>query len=208
MKFYFTPGACSIGIHILLEELELVFEAYLVNLVKGEHLAPEYLAINPHGTIPSLVAADGEVLTDFIAIANWLAEKYPRRKLLPDDPQRREAVLDTLAYCVNTIHGQGYTRVFTTGKYSDNPAQHAAIQEAGWSMVRAGLEELDRRYAAGELYLDTFSVADAAQFYVEFWAQRSEVALPPFCERHYRQMLQRPAVRQVLMEEGYYSVLN
>ena len=37
MKFYMTPGSCSTGIHILLEELELVFEVYLVNLMAGDH---------------------------------------------------------------------------------------------------------------------------------------------------------------------------
>ncbi len=40
MKFYMAPGSCSTGIHILLEEIGLVFEAYIVNLPKGEHLTP------------------------------------------------------------------------------------------------------------------------------------------------------------------------
>ena len=63
MKFYMTPGSCSTGIHILLEELELPFEVYIVNLPKGDHLKPEYLAINPKATIPALVRDDGPVLT-------------------------------------------------------------------------------------------------------------------------------------------------
>ena len=64
MKFYMTPGSCSTGIHILLEEIGLVFEAYIVNLVKGDHLKPDYLAINSNGTIPTLVRDDGVALTD------------------------------------------------------------------------------------------------------------------------------------------------
>lgn len=36
MKFYMTPGSCTTGIHILLEEIGLVFEAYLVNLMAGD----------------------------------------------------------------------------------------------------------------------------------------------------------------------------
>ncbi len=58
MKFYMTPGSCSTGIHILLEMLELPFEAWILNLPAGDHLKPEYLTINPRGTIPTLVPDD------------------------------------------------------------------------------------------------------------------------------------------------------
>ncbi len=208
MKFYFTPGACSIGIHILLEELELLFEAWMVNLVKGDNLKPEYLAINPQGTIPSLVLPDGAVLTDFVSIARWLAQAHPERGLLPEDPKQQQAVLDTLEFCVNHIHGQGFTRIFTTDRYSTDLTQHEAIVEEGRAIVVEGLAEIDERYAQGKLDLGAFTVADVALFYVEFWAERSAIELPPFCARHFEQMLGRPAVRQVLMEEGYHSLLN
>ena len=73
MKFYFTPGSCSIGIHIILEELDLIFEAYVVNLLAGDQLKPEFLAINPKATIPTLVRENDTALTEFQAIAYWLA---------------------------------------------------------------------------------------------------------------------------------------
>lgn len=47
LKFYMTPGSCSTGIHILLEELDLPFEVTIVNLPAGDHLKPEYRALNP-----------------------------------------------------------------------------------------------------------------------------------------------------------------
>ena len=42
MKFYMTPGSCSTGIHILLEELELIFEVQIVNLLAGDQNTPAY----------------------------------------------------------------------------------------------------------------------------------------------------------------------
>ena len=54
LMFHMTPGACSTGIHILLEELELPFEATVLNLPAGDHRRPEYLALNPKGSIPAL----------------------------------------------------------------------------------------------------------------------------------------------------------
>ena len=46
-------------------------------------------------------------------------------------------------------------------------------------------------------------MADAVLFYVEFWADKTEIGLPPNVLRHYRAMLERPAVSRVLREEGY-----
>ena len=51
--------------------------------------------------------------------------------------------------------------------------------------------------------LNTFSIADAALFYVEFWADKIGISLPENCMKHYRLMLSRPVVKRVLMEEGY-----
>ena len=57
--------------------------------------------------------------------------------------------------------------------------------------------------AGKEYVVGSFSIADAALFYVEFWADKIKLELPPNCLAHYQHMLQRPAVRRVLMEEGY-----
>ena len=43
-----------------------------------------------------------------------------------------------------------------------------------------------------------------ALFYVEFWADKTDIELPENCNRHYQQMLKRPAVRQVLAQESYH----
>jgi len=46
-KLYMAPGSCSTGIHILMEELGLIFDSYVVNLPAGEQYKPEFLVINP-----------------------------------------------------------------------------------------------------------------------------------------------------------------
>jgi glutathione S-transferase len=203
MKFYMTPGSCSTGIHILLEELELTFEVYLVNLMAGDHLKPENLAVNPKATIPTLVRDDGSSITEFQAIAWWLARRYPKAKLLPEEIEGEVRVIETLDYVVGTIHGQGYTRIFTTDNYSSNKAEHEAIQARGREIVAKGFAVMNDVLADKEYVTGNFSIADAALFYVEFWADKIKLELPPNCLAHYRRMLQRPAVRRVLMEEGY-----
>jgi glutathione S-transferase len=211
LRFYMTPGSCSTGIHILLEELELPFEVVVLDLPAGAHREPAFLSINPKGTIPALALNDGRVLTEFAAIAYWLAQAHPRSNLLPAEPGLAASVLETMAYVVGTIHGQGYTRIFTTDSYlprelgEDERARYrAAVRARGREIVDEGLALMDARlphdgYAAGA----SLTIADAALFYVEFWADKSGVPLPPRCLSHYQRMRARPVVRRVLTEEGY-----
>lgn len=208
MKFYMTPGSCSTGIHFLLEELELTFEVHLVNLVAGDHLQPDYLAINRKGTVPTLVREDGASLTDFQSIAWWLAASNPRRALLPSDANGQAEVLEFMNYAVQTVHGQGYTRIFTADRYSDDPERQNSIQVEGRRIVERGLQQFalglkNRDYVVGAL-----SIADAALFYLEFWADRIDLELPERCAKHYQRLLQRRSVQQVLAEEGYASTLR
>ena len=203
MKFYMTPGSCSTGVHILLEEAGLVFEAYVLNLPKGDHLKPEYLAINPHGTIPTLVRDDGVALTDFVSIAKWIAEAYPRRKLLPEEPIARDTALGAMNFCVGHIHGEGFRRVFVPERYQRGGADAEAIKAQGREIVASALTAMDSELKGRDYVAGSFSIADAALFYNEFWADKIGMTLPPSCLAHYQLMKSRPAVRQVLAEEGY-----
>lgn len=210
LKFYMTPGSCSTGIHILLETLELPFEAWVVNLPAGEHLRPEYLKINPRGTIPTLVLDDGRALTDFKSIALWLAETYPRGGLLPATPALAARAVELLDFTLGQLHGEGFTRIFTTERYlspRDTPPGSALRDDVaahGREVVRQGFEAIEQRLPAeGYAVGPQFSIADAALFYNEFWADKVGIPLPPKVQAHYQRVRARPVVRQVLAEEGY-----
>lgn len=203
LKLYMTPGSCSTGIHILLEELDLVFEAQVVNLLNGDHLAPAFLAVNPKATIPTLIRPDNRPLTEFQAIAYWLARSYPKAKLLPGDPDGDAGVIELMDYVVGTLHGQGFQRYFVPEKFAADSTALAATRRQGLQIVEQALTVVNDRLPVEGYAFDSFSIADAALFYVEFWADKSALVLPPHCLQHYRLMLTRPAVRRVLMEEGY-----
>ena len=112
MKLMYSPGACSIGIHVLLEEIGKPYEAQLVNLREGAQFKPEFTSVNPKSKVPTLVRDDGSVLTEYPAIAYWLARTNPDKKLLPDDVDGQARVLEALDYAVATIHMQGFSRLF------------------------------------------------------------------------------------------------
>src|SRR6476661_5658604 len=62
------------------------------HLRRGEQRDPAYLAINPQGLVPTLQDDSGAVLTQSLAIIEWLEETYPEPPLLPKDPLRRARV--------------------------------------------------------------------------------------------------------------------
>jgi len=205
MTFYMTPGSCSTGIHILLEELELVFSADVLNLPAGDGQKPEYLAINPKGTIPTLLLDDGTALTEFTAIAFWLAQRYPKANLLPAELAAQAKALEIVSDVTANIHGQGYTRIFTTDRYALREGDAETIVNQGKVLVQKGLRRMADHLQSvpGPWCFEHFTIADAALFYVEFWADRIDLSMPEACRKHYQAMCARPVVKRVLMEEGY-----
>jgi len=203
MKLLYAPGACSLGIHILLEEIGKPYQAEAVNLREGEHHKPAFTSVNPKSKVPTLVRDDGSVLTEFPAIAYWLARTNADKKLLPDDVESQARALEAIDYVVATVHMQGFSRIFRPENYSPTAADAEKVKARGREIFEKGLSLLDKALGGKEYIVGSFSIADAAAFYVEFWASaRAKIQLPPNCEAHYRRMLARPSVQRVMQAEG------
>jgi glutathione S-transferase len=84
LKLYEFAPTRSIRARWTLQELEVPFDSVSIDLRKGENRSPAFLAVNPAGKLPVLVDGD-MVLTESIAIVLYLAEKYPEKKLIPND---------------------------------------------------------------------------------------------------------------------------
>lgn len=209
MKFYFTPGACSLAAHILLEELDFIFEAHVVDILNGGGDCPEYREINRNGSIPSLVLSDGRVLVSLLDIVLWLGEHSPGRKLLPSTEQDLNELTGIVEFIIYQVHGQGLTRIFTPEKYTSDAVSLSRLGEQGRKIVIDGFSSLAATALnEGVFQFGAFTVVDPVLFYVEFWAKKIGIALPRDCELHYLRMLDRSSVRQVLKEEGYHSTLE
>jgi glutathione S-transferase len=203
MKLMYSPGACSVGIHVLLEEIGKPYEAQLVNLREGAQFKPEFTAVNPKSKVPALVRDDGSVLTEYPAIAYWLARTNPEKKLLPDDVESQTRAFEALDYAVSTIHMQGFSRLFRASNYTPNPADEDKVKERGKELVEKGFAVMDKALAGKDYLVGGFSVADSALFYTEFWGgKRMGMTLPANCEAHLNRMLARPAVQRVMQQEG------
>src|SRR5689334_12122297 len=144
MKLYYGPGACALGIHALLEESGKRYEAEGVNLREGAQYKPPFTDINPKSKVPTLVRDDGSVLTEFPAIAYWLARTNPEKKLLPEDADGQARALEAVDYVVATMHMQGFTRIFRPENFTPNSADVDKVKARGKEIFENGLRILDK----------------------------------------------------------------
>ncbi len=202
-KLYYAPGACSLGIHVLLEEIGKPYEVEVTNIREGAQFKPEFVALNPKSKVPTLQRDDGTVLTEFPAIAFWLARSNPEKNLLPTDVDGEARALEAMDFVVSTMHMQGFSRMFRPGNYAPSEADHDAVKARGKELFERGFAVMEKALADKDYITGAFSIADAALFYVEFWASaRMGMSLPPNCAAHFARMKARPAVAKVLAQEG------
>ena len=205
MKLFYAPGACSLGIHVILEEIGEPYSAQAVNLRGGEHLTPEFRAINPKAKVPALQFDNGEILTEWLAIAGYLAATHPAKALMPTDPVEWARATEFMAYINSFMHGQGFARMFRPERFAlgGDEAALATVRAEGLRLFSEGFALMDQALAERDYLIGHFSIADAALFYVSFWAEgRKTCPLPPHVAAHYARMLARPAVQRAMAAEG------
>src|SRR5437870_5111081 len=170
MKLYYAPGVCSIGIHVLLEEIGKPYELELVNLREGAQNKPPFTGVSPKGKVPALERDDGSILTEFPVIARWLGR---RENLLPKDDEADTRAMEAMEYAVGTMHGQGFARPFRPERFARSASDHDVVKAVGREVVEKGFAELDKALA-GKNYIagGEFDAADTRLFYVEFWAAK------------------------------------
>ncbi len=204
MKLYYSPGACSIGIHVVLEEIGKPYELVKMDLKGGEQHRPPFSDLNPKGKVPTLQRDDGSILTEFPVIAHWLGETNPQANLLPADKEAALRAAEAMDYAVATVHMQAYSRLFRPAGYAKAEADYDEVKAQGKAMVEKGYGILAHALGSHEYIGGTYSVADSALFYVSFWgAKRMNIALPGPLQAHFDRMMARPAVQAVLAQEGF-----
>ena len=173
LELYFAPGACSFVPHVALEAIKAAtrhdFEAKLVKLHKGEQKAPEYLALNPNGQVPVLVA-DGRPLNQIVAIVDFLDRNFPAAGLLPASAWARAQALSQLAWMNNTVHPT-FTHVFRSSEFAESEAAQAEVKKAAQARYRKQLERIQDWSAAARPYWqgERITAHDAYAFTLLRW---------------------------------------
>ena len=186
-----------------MEEIGAPFELKRVNFAEREQYGEAFRAISPKSKVPVLERDDGSTLTEFQAIAVYLALTYPEKRLIPAAIERHARMMEAMEYVVGTIHAAGFRRLFRPAQFSPHESDHEAVKAQGVEIVTAGFALMDKALADKDFVVGDFSLADPTLFYPCYWAvERLNIGLPANLRRHYQHMTARPAVRNALEDEA------
>src|SRR6266542_3983430 len=103
IALYYAPNTCALAPYVTLTEAGADFEVRPLNFRKRQNFSPEYLKINPKHKVPAL-AVDGKILTENVAIHQWVHRTFPGAKILPTDPWDQLQAISLHAWCASGIH--------------------------------------------------------------------------------------------------------
>lgn len=195
MKLFYTPGAISQAVHIVLREAGLPFTLEKVDPHANVTASgSQYSQINPGGFVPSLRLDTGEILTETIALLPWIADLATEKKLAPlPGTLQRFRLHELLSFIATEV----YKQYFAFGDAKDMAAVTAKLQRR--------LAQLEQRQVGRTWLLgDSFSVADAYLFVNLGWAPLVGLDLAPYPNLRALQdrIAARPAVKEAIATEG------
>jgi glutathione S-transferase len=202
---YYFPRACSLAVHIILEETGLPYDTVLVNLNSKAQKEPEYLTVNPGGRVPALLTGD-QLLTETQAILTYLGDLVPEKHLLPapGDFQRYRAH-ELMNFLSSSLHV--YIRsIFRSSAYGgDSETGNGAVSRQGVVNLAGAIREVEGRLEGKKFALgEEFSVVDAYLFIMYLWTgdeRISSVPDRPAWDAVAERVWQRPATRVVVARE-------
>jgi glutathione S-transferase len=205
MTLYYFPRACSLAVHIILEEAGLPYDTVLVNLNTKAQKEPEYLAVNPGGRVPALLVGD-RLLTETQAILTYLGDLIPEKNLLPRPGDfNRYRAHEMMNFLSSSLHV--YIRsIFRSSAYGgESAAGNEAVGRQGVINLAGAIREVESRLEGKQYALgDEFSVVDAYLFIMYLWTgddRISSVPERPAWDAVAERVWQRPSTKVVVARE-------
>lgn len=199
MKLYFLTGACSLASNIALREAGLGFELVKVDRrTKRTADGLDFNEVNPKGYVPALRLDNGEVLTENVAVLQYIADRNPAAKLAPPaGTMERYRLMEWLSFISSEVHKQ-FTPLFR----QEAPE---GTKEYARKNLDARLGYLQRTIGSRTFVMgEQFTVADAYLYTVLSWGAHVDVDLGqwPELKRYVERIGQRPHVIEARKAEG------
>jgi glutathione S-transferase len=216
-RLYYSPGACSMAVHIVLEEIGEPYELKLVSsrgpLGGVGTTSPDWIAKNPKGRIPALssvpgrIGGSGELLTEAHAILFYLARTHPDAGLLPADAAGEARAIEWINWLSSNVHAISYGQIWRPNRFVAEERDHAAVQSRGRQNIREQYAYIEDLLGDGRHWAlpDAYSIVDPYLLVFYEWGARIGLDMMTSYSAWHRltqRTLQRPAVQRVLAEEN------
>lgn len=204
MKLYYSPGACSLAVHLMLEEIGVKYEAISVDLrTKRTVDGKDFHAVNPKGYVPALEIDQGQLLTEDGIILQYLADSKPELKFIAKSGSfDRIRQLEMTHFIATEVHK-------SFGPYFDPTSTDDAKNKAKVKLdKRLGFinQAMDKNtFVMGSQY----TLADPYLFTMMTWVKKLGIDVSAFgaLQAHYETIRQRPATDAALKAEGLNTKL-
>ena len=199
MKLYYSPGACSFAIHILLRELDQPFTLVKVDLAKHQtETGQDYYKINPRGGVPYLETDSGECFGEGPIIAQYICDQAQRHDLMPaHGTTARYRVMEWQNYISTELH-KSFSPLFNPTLSADTKNFFVTQLKRKFSAIAQHLQA--QPYLAGS----AFTAADAYLFTIAQWASYVQLDLTDFPSLvdYMARITNRPGVQKAAEIEG------
>ncbi len=203
---YYSPGACSLAVHILLEEIGQPFALTLVSSSDGSTRSPQHLCLNPKGRVPVLVQND-VVYTEVPAIMLHLALSNPQAGMHPSTHEGLIRALEWFNWLSGTVHAGAIRQMWRTEWFTTDTTQLEGIKAKGKEHLLAAFDLIEARLTRAPWPVeDHYSVIDAFLLVFFRWGGH-RIGLD--MRSHYPAwtalttgVMSRPAVQRAIATEG------
>jgi len=216
-RLYYSPGACSMAVHIVLEEIGQPYEIELVStagvregIMTG---APAWKAMNPKGRVPALMGVAGHIggannlLTELPAILLYLAHTNPQAQLLPTDSAGEARCLEWMNWLSSNVHAISYGLIWRPNRFTEEEGNFPALQAKGKANVLEQYSYIESLLADGRNFAvpDSYSVVDPYLLVFYQWGRRINLDITttyPAWTALMQSVVSRPSVQWVLAREN------
>lgn len=200
MKLYNLTGACPLVSQIVMEWMGQDYE--LENVSREALKQAEFLALNPVGSVP--VLTDGDlVLTQSVAILEYLNELHPEAGLHGQTPAERAQVRRWLSFCNADLH-RTFALVFGAASYSDDAAIQQILVSKSAERLRFLFGLTNQQLQGRDSLTGKRSLADPYLYVLMRWAAAKQIDLSdmPNLQRFFKLMDADEGVRRALKKQG------
>lgn len=198
IELYAGPTPNGQKVAILMEELALPYNGHHIDILRGDQLTPEFLAINPNNKQPAIIdpdGPDGEPITlwESCAILVYLAEKH--QQFIPESAAQRAHVMKWLFFQASTqgpMSGQFAHFAF----YAAEEHRYSYAVERYANEMNRQMGVLDRHLVDREYVVDEYSIADIALLPYAATSLALSKAPRPHLKAWTERVLARPAVKK------------
>jgi len=201
MNLYYSRGACSLAVRIVIHEIGLPCDFESVDLkTKKTEKGEDFLKINPKGAVPVLIVEENNaVLTENAVIQQYLADKHHAIQLLsPIGDFKRYRILEWLNYVSTELH-KNCSALF-------NPAINEELKNTLFKPILKNKINFVDHALGNNTYLcgDDFTLPDAYLFVILLWLKNFNMKLDQWdnISRYFENLKTRPSVQKSLAEEN------